>query len=62
MLLGQCFNIFRTVSFKENVKRIVDDDDGDRNKNKIMSIQRTWKYKGSLEDNYKMTGMNLYRR
>lgn len=49
-------------SFKEDVKRIVDGDDGDRNKewNNIMAIQGTWKHKGSLEDNYKITGMILY--
>lgn len=29
-------------------------------KNEIMAIQGTWKHKGSLEDNYKITGMILY--
>lgn len=57
--------MFSELSLKEgakDVKRIGDGDDGD---NFIlyfylMSIQGTWKHKGSLEDNYKMTGMNLY--
>lgn len=57
--------MFSELLLKEGAKDVKRTEDGNDGDNLIlffclMSIQGTWKHKGSLEDNYKMTEMNLY--